>query len=70
MHNISVQNVFLLAVGRYPKALDMVLEEHLKDVTDQTKQDLFHQFISLSLSGGKYEVDTDLWPNLSLRLLP
>uniref|UniRef100_A0A8C3FEI2 HEAT repeat-containing protein 1 n=1 Tax=Chrysemys picta bellii TaxID=8478 RepID=A0A8C3FEI2_CHRPI len=40
---------------KYPKALDLVLEEHLKDVTDQNEQDLFHQFISLSLSGSKYQ---------------
>ncbi|XP_019382662.1 PREDICTED: HEAT repeat-containing protein 1 isoform X1 [Gavialis gangeticus] len=53
---------------KYPKALDMVLEEHLKDVTDQTKQDLFHQFISLSLSGGKYEFMADSDTSLLLSL--
>lgn len=46
----------VLSVGRYPKALDAVLEKHLEDCTDETEQNLFHQFISLSLSCGKYKV--------------
>lgn len=45
-----------LSVGRYPKALDSVLEKHLEDCTDEADQNLFHQFISLSLSCGKYKV--------------
>jgi U3 small nucleolar RNA-associated protein 10 len=36
--------------------LDAVLEEHLKEITGLKKQELFHQFISLSTSGGKYQV--------------
>jgi len=46
----------VLSVGRYPEALDSVLEKHLEDCTDEADQNLFHQFISLSLSCGKYKV--------------
>uniref|UniRef100_A0A8C3TAF6 HEAT repeat-containing protein 1 n=1 Tax=Chelydra serpentina TaxID=8475 RepID=A0A8C3TAF6_CHESE len=61
-------NLFLLVVGRYPKALDLVLEEHLKDVTNQNEQDLFHQFISLSVSGSKYQFLADSDTSLVLSL--
>ncbi|EPY87537.1 hypothetical protein CB1_000239007 [Camelus ferus] len=46
-------------LARYPRTLDAVLEEHLKEVTDVKKQELFHQFISLSTSGGKYQESID-----------
>uniref|UniRef100_A0A8C3P5N8 HEAT repeat-containing protein 1 n=1 Tax=Cyanoderma ruficeps TaxID=181631 RepID=A0A8C3P5N8_9PASS len=49
--------LMVLSFGRYPKALDSVLEKHLEDCTDEAAQNLFHQFISLSLSCGKYKVD-------------
>ncbi|XP_074846218.1 HEAT repeat-containing protein 1 isoform X2 [Carettochelys insculpta] len=57
-----------LLEGKYPKALDMVLEDHLQDVTNQKEQDLFHQFISLSVSGSKYQflADSDTALVLSL----
>lgn len=48
--------LMVLSFGRYPKALDSVLEKHLEDSTDEADQNLFHQFISLSLSCGKYKV--------------
>lgn len=41
---------------RYPRTLDLVLEDYLKDVRNEKEQDLFHQFITLSVSGGKYQV--------------
>ncbi|KAF4800678.1 hypothetical protein TURU_041932 [Turdus rufiventris] len=44
---------------KYPKALDSVLEKHLEDSTDEADQNLFHQFISLSLSCGKYKEGFD-----------
>ncbi|NXA38189.1 HEAT1 protein, partial [Eudromia elegans] len=53
---------------KYPKALDSVLEEHLEDVTDQADQVLFHQFISLSLSCGKYKFLEDSDTSLLLSL--
>lgn len=40
---------------KYPRTLDLVLEDYLKDVRNEKEQDLFHQFIFLSLSGGKYQ---------------
>ncbi|PKU48578.1 heat repeat-containing protein 1 [Limosa lapponica baueri] len=44
---------------KYPKALDSVLEKHLEDCADEADQNLFHQFISLSLSCGKYKEGFD-----------
>ncbi|GAB5578338.1 HEAT repeat-containing protein 1 [Prionailurus iriomotensis] len=46
-----------LLESKYPRTLDVVLEERLKEVTDLKKQELFHQFISLSTSGGKYQLE-------------
>ncbi|XP_033875164.3 HEAT repeat-containing protein 1 [Acipenser ruthenus] len=53
---------------KYPSALDSVLEGHLKNITDQKEQDLFHQFISLSMSSGKYKILTDSDTSLLLSL--
>ncbi|OXB59197.1 hypothetical protein ASZ78_007402 [Callipepla squamata] len=53
---------------KYPKALDSVLEEHLEGVTDQANQNIFHQFISLSLSCGKYKFLEDSDTSLLLSL--
>ncbi|NXD79776.1 HEAT1 protein, partial [Halcyon senegalensis] len=53
---------------KYPKALDAVLETHLKDCTDEADQNLFHQFISLSLSCGKYKFLEDSDTSLLLSL--
>ncbi|XP_069656780.1 HEAT repeat-containing protein 1 isoform X1 [Haliaeetus albicilla] len=53
---------------KYPKALDSVLEKHLEDCTDEADQDLFHQFISLSLSCGKYKFLEDSDTSLLLSL--
>uniref|UniRef100_A0A8C0HS52 HEAT repeat-containing protein 1 n=1 Tax=Buteo japonicus TaxID=224669 RepID=A0A8C0HS52_9AVES len=58
----------VLSVGRYPKALDSVLEKHLEDCTDEADQNLFHQFISLSLSCGKYKFLEDSDTSLLLSL--
>ncbi|XP_069464033.1 HEAT repeat-containing protein 1 isoform X2 [Ambystoma mexicanum] len=68
----SLNNQLLTVVRflerKYPTSLDLVLEEHLKDVTNQTEQDLFHQFISLSTSGGKYQLLADSDTSLMLSL--
>ncbi|NXJ78102.1 HEAT1 protein, partial [Trogon melanurus] len=53
---------------KYPKALDAVLEKHLEDCVDETDQNLFHQFISLSLSCGKYKFLEDSDTSLLLSL--
>uniref|UniRef100_A0A2K5SDT7 HEAT repeat-containing protein 1 n=1 Tax=Cebus imitator TaxID=2715852 RepID=A0A2K5SDT7_CEBIM len=58
----------------YPRTLDVVLEEHLKEIADLKKQELFHQFVSLSTSGGKYQFladsDTSLMLSLNHPLVP
>lgn len=51
---VYVVNNFILP--RYPGALDVVLEERLKEIADLNKQELFHRFISLTTRGGKYQV--------------
>uniref|UniRef100_A0A670I683 HEAT repeat-containing protein 1 n=1 Tax=Podarcis muralis TaxID=64176 RepID=A0A670I683_PODMU len=53
---------------KYSATLDLVLEEYLKDVRNQKEQDLFHQFISLSMSGGKYQFLEDSDTSLLLSL--
>lgn len=63
-----------LLESKYPRTLDVVLEEHLKEITCLKKQELFHQFISLSTSGGKYQFladsDTSLMLSLNHPLAP
>uniref|UniRef100_A0A673TNR9 HEAT repeat-containing protein 1 n=1 Tax=Suricata suricatta TaxID=37032 RepID=A0A673TNR9_SURSU len=63
-----------LLESKYPKTLDVVLEERIKEITDLKKQELFHQFISLSTSGGKYQFladsDTSLMLSLNHPLAP
>uniref|UniRef100_A0A2K5CHB5 HEAT repeat-containing protein 1 n=1 Tax=Aotus nancymaae TaxID=37293 RepID=A0A2K5CHB5_AOTNA len=58
----------------YPRTLDVVLEEHLKEIADLKKQELFHRFVSLSTSGGKYQFladsDTSLMLSLNHPLVP
>ncbi|KAG9484188.1 hypothetical protein GDO78_009869 [Eleutherodactylus coqui] len=53
---------------KYPEALDSVLERQLKEVKDQDKQELFHQFIALSTSGGKHELLADCGTSFLLSL--
>ncbi|KFO34254.1 HEAT repeat-containing protein 1 [Fukomys damarensis] len=63
-----------LLESKYPQTLDVVLEERLKEITGLKKQELFHQFISLSTSGGKYQFladsDTSLMLSLNHPLAP
>uniref|UniRef100_A0A8C0LNP6 HEAT repeat-containing protein 1 n=1 Tax=Canis lupus dingo TaxID=286419 RepID=A0A8C0LNP6_CANLU len=63
-----------LLESKYPRTLDIVLEDRLKEITDLKKQELFHQFISLSTSGGKYQFladsDTSLMLSLNHPLAP
>ncbi|XP_058657401.1 HEAT repeat-containing protein 1 [Ammospiza nelsoni] len=53
--NQKILPLIRLLERKYPKALDSVLEKHLEDCTNEADQNLFHQFISLSLSCGKYK---------------
>ncbi|XP_059533364.1 HEAT repeat-containing protein 1 isoform X1 [Myotis daubentonii] len=57
-----------LLESKYPRTLDVVLEEHLKQITDLKKQELFHRFISLSTRGGKYQFLADSNTSLMLSL--
>ncbi|KAM8947887.1 HEAT repeat-containing protein 1 isoform 2-T2 [Pelodytes ibericus] len=57
-----------LLESKYPDALDTELASCLKEVADKEKKDLFHQFISLSTSGGKYELLADCDTSLLLSL--
>ncbi|KAJ7416715.1 hypothetical protein WISP_69263 [Willisornis vidua] len=57
--NQKILPLIRLLERKYPKALDSVLEKHLEDCTDEAEQNLFHQFISLSLSCGKYKEGFD-----------
>uniref|UniRef100_A0A670XSS6 HEAT repeat-containing protein 1 n=1 Tax=Pseudonaja textilis TaxID=8673 RepID=A0A670XSS6_PSETE len=53
---------------KYSRTLDLVLEKYLKNIRNQKEQDLFHQFISLSVSGGKYQFLEDSNTSLLLSL--
>uniref|UniRef100_A0A8C3DHC6 HEAT repeat-containing protein 1 n=1 Tax=Corvus moneduloides TaxID=1196302 RepID=A0A8C3DHC6_CORMO len=66
--NQKILPLIRLLERKYPKALDSVLEKHLEDCTDEADQNLFHQFISLSLSCGKYEFLEDSDTSLLLSL--
>ncbi|KFQ32889.1 HEAT repeat-containing protein 1, partial [Mesitornis unicolor] len=66
--NQRILPLIRLLERKYPKALDSVLEKHLEDCTDETDQNLFHQFISLSLSCGKYKFLEDSDTSLLLSL--
>ncbi|XP_063774132.1 HEAT repeat-containing protein 1 [Pseudophryne corroboree] len=57
-----------LLESKYPEALDFVLEKELKNVSDEQKQSLFHQFISLTTSGGKHELLAECDTSLLLSL--
>uniref|UniRef100_A0A6J0T712 HEAT repeat-containing protein 1 n=1 Tax=Pogona vitticeps TaxID=103695 RepID=A0A6J0T712_9SAUR len=66
--NKELLSLIRLFERKYPRTLDLVLEEYLKDVRSQKEQELFHQFISLSVSGGKYQFLEDSDTSLLLSL--
>ncbi|NWT08500.1 HEAT1 protein, partial [Vireo altiloquus] len=66
--NQKILPLIRLLERKYPKALDSVLEKHLEDCADEANQNLFHQFISLSLSCGKYKFLEDSDTSLLLSL--
>ncbi|KAJ7987637.1 hypothetical protein DPEC_G00328550 [Dallia pectoralis] len=55
--------------SKYPGALDAVLERHVSDISSAEDNNRFHQFISLSMSSGKYQIlgDSDTSLVLSLK---
>ncbi|KAL4640133.1 HEAT repeat-containing protein 1 [Arapaima gigas] len=66
--NHRLQPLIRTLESKYPGALDVALESHLADMSNQEEQNLFHQFISLSLSSGKYKIIPDSNTTLLLGL--
>lgn len=50
--------LWVVFARRYPCALDVALENHVKDVSTDNEKGLLHQFISLTMSCGKYQVES------------
>ncbi|MBN3289064.1 HEAT1 protein, partial [Polypterus senegalus] len=68
LHNLTLENDLDHLIAKYSKALDSVLEGYLKDIDGKKEQELFHHFISLSMSTGKYKILTDSNTSLLLSL--
>ncbi|XP_062859270.1 HEAT repeat-containing protein 1 [Trichomycterus rosablanca] len=66
--NQRIQPVVRLLEQRYPGALDDILEECVSDLTSDQQKDLLHQFLSLTISCGKYQVLADSDTSLLLSL--
>ncbi|XP_041818040.1 HEAT repeat-containing protein 1 isoform X2 [Chelmon rostratus] len=54
--------------SRYCGALDRVLAGHVTDMSSTEQKHLFHQFLSLSMSSGKYQIIGDSETSLLLSL--
>ncbi|XP_028287492.1 HEAT repeat-containing protein 1 isoform X2 [Parambassis ranga] len=54
--------------SKYCRALDSVLEGHVPDASSTQQKHLFHQFLSLSMSSGKYQILGDSGTSLLLSL--
>ncbi|XP_037610453.1 HEAT repeat-containing protein 1 isoform X2 [Sebastes umbrosus] len=54
--------------SRYCAALDSVLAGHVTDVSSSEQKHLFHRFLSLSMSSGKYQILGDSETSLFLSL--
>lgn len=67
--NQRMQFTVRLFESRYPCAMDMVLENQVKSVSCDREKHLLHQFISLTMSCGKYQIleesDTSLMLSLN-----
>lgn len=66
--NQRIQPTVRLFESRYPCALDMALENHVKNVSSDNEKNLLHQFISLTLSCGKYQILPESETSLMLSL--
>uniref|UniRef100_A0A8C2FIR5 HEAT repeat-containing protein 1 n=1 Tax=Cyprinus carpio TaxID=7962 RepID=A0A8C2FIR5_CYPCA len=53
---------------RYPCALDVALENHVKKMSSDHEKTVLHQFISLTMSCGKYQILPDSDTSLMLSL--
>ncbi|KAA0725519.1 HEAT repeat-containing protein 1 [Triplophysa tibetana] len=67
--NQRMQSTVRLFESRYPCAMDVVLENQVKSVSCDNEKHLLHQFISLTISCGKYQIleesDTSLMLSLN-----
>ncbi|XP_078085724.1 HEAT repeat-containing protein 1 isoform X2 [Mustelus asterias] len=66
--NQKIMAVVRLVETKYPNAYDLALEEQLKKPKSQREQDIFHQFISLSLNSVKHQLLADSNTSLLLSL--
>ncbi|KAL1264047.1 hypothetical protein QQF64_004402 [Cirrhinus molitorella] len=66
--NERIQSIVRLFESRYPGALDVALENHVKNVSSDHEKSLLHQFISLTMSCGKYKILPDSDTSLMLSL--
>ncbi|XP_051867261.1 HEAT repeat-containing protein 1 isoform X2 [Pristis pectinata] len=66
--NQKIMPLVRLLETRYPKAYELSLGSQMNKFTTQREQDVFNQFISLSLSSAKYQLLTDSDTSLLLSL--
>ncbi|XP_019730064.1 HEAT repeat-containing protein 1 isoform X2 [Hippocampus comes] len=66
--NQRLQPLVRLFESKYFKALDGVLSGHVKDVSNLEQKRLFHHFLSLSMSSGKFQIVGDSDTSLLLSL--
>uniref|UniRef100_A0A671PAI0 HEAT repeat-containing protein 1 n=1 Tax=Sinocyclocheilus anshuiensis TaxID=1608454 RepID=A0A671PAI0_9TELE len=66
--NKRIQSTVRQFESRYPGALDVALENHVKKVSSDHEKTVLHQFISLTMSCGKYQILPDSDTSLMLSL--
>ncbi|XP_017566073.1 HEAT repeat-containing protein 1 isoform X1 [Pygocentrus nattereri] len=66
--NQKIQPVVRLFEHKYPGALDAVLEAHVSEMNSDQQKNLLHQFLSLTMSCGKYQLLADSDTSLMLSL--
>ncbi|KAL7869934.1 hypothetical protein AOLI_G00139220 [Acnodon oligacanthus] len=66
--NQKIQPVVRLFEHKYPGALDAVLEASVSELNSDQQKNLLHQFLSLTMSCGKYQVLADSDTSLILSL--
>uniref|UniRef100_A0A8C2IB40 HEAT repeat-containing protein 1 n=1 Tax=Cyprinus carpio TaxID=7962 RepID=A0A8C2IB40_CYPCA len=66
--NQKIQSTVRQFESRYPCALDVALENHVKNVSSDHEKSVLHQFISLTMSCGKYQILPDSDTSLMLSL--
>uniref|UniRef100_A0A9J7XVY5 HEAT repeat-containing protein 1 n=1 Tax=Cyprinus carpio carpio TaxID=630221 RepID=A0A9J7XVY5_CYPCA len=66
--NQRIQSAVRQFESRYPCALDVALENHVKKMSSDHEKTVLHQFISLTMSCGKYQILPDSDTSLMLSL--